>query len=239
MNRRTHLLLAATALAAPALLAGCGDDASAADPPRRSGERPAAEAPAAPGLGTGVLLTDADTVYGDGADWYRTGAGEGDGTTAFHPCAAEALTATGATSVVRGDYELRNSDAGAPDVEGDALIEVVGRYDDEAAATEAWSTVNGWLEECTARSAALTDYRALQTRKVTVPGADAVITDAHLGPVAHDLDPGGDAAYIVETGVLRKGTELVVLTSVVVAQDYDFVGGTPVERMLPRAAARL
>jgi hypothetical protein len=31
----------------------------------------------------------------------------------------------------------------------------------------------------------------------------------------------------------------VVLTSVVVGQDYDFVGGTPVERMLPKAAQAL
>ncbi|AIY16573.1 hypothetical protein GUY44_26060 [Pimelobacter simplex] len=230
-RQNARLLLAVSALAASALLAGCGDDvtpAAAAD-----------DAPAAPALTTEALLTDADTVYSDGADWFRTGAGEGDGQSVLNPCAEQALAGTGATSVVRGDYELRNSEPGAPGVEGDSLVQVVARYDDEAAATQAWSTVNGWLEECAARPAELTDYRALQTRKVAVPGADAVITDSHLGPVAEELDPTGDAAYIMETGVLRKGTELVVLTSVIVGQDYDFVGPTPIEQMLPRAAARL
>jgi hypothetical protein len=43
----------------------------------------------------------------------------------------------------------------------------------------------------------------------------------------------------METGVVRKGDRVVVLTSVVVGQDYDFLDGTPVERMLPKAAARL
>lgn len=233
-RQTTRLLLAASALALPALLAGCGDDPT---PARAT----AADTPKAPaGLTTAVLLTDADTIYSDGADWFRTGAGEGDGQSVFHPCAAQALAGTGATSVVRGDYELRNSEAGAPEVSGDSLTQVVARYDDEAAATQAWSTVNGWLEECAARPAELRDYRALQTRKVAVPDSDdAVITDAHLGPVAKEIDPSGDAAYIVETGVLRKGTELVVLTSVIVGQDYNFVGPTPVEQMLPKAAGRL
>lgn len=230
-RQNARLLLAVSALTASALLDGCGDDATPA--------AAADDAPGATALTTEALLTDADTVYSDGADWFRTGAGEGDGQSAFNPCAAQALAGTGATSVVRGDYELRNSEPGAPEVGGDSLVQVVARYDDAAAATAAWSTVTGWLEECATRPAELTSYRALQTRAVAVPGSDAVIADAHLGPVAKELDPAGDAAYIMETGVLRKGTTLVVLTSVVVGQDYDFAGATPVEQMLPRAAARL
>ncbi|XBB67725.1 hypothetical protein ABFU82_27070 [Nocardioides sp. WV_118_6] len=229
-RRTTHLLLAATLVATPALLTGCGAD----------DKTPAAtDTTGADALTTAVLLTDDDTVYSDGADWFRTGTGEGDGQSVFNPCAEQSLAGTGATSVVRADYELRNSEAGAPEVGGDSLIQVVARYDDEAAATRAWSRVNGWLEECASRPAELRDYRALQTRKVAVAGTDAVITDAHLGPVAEEVDPSGDAAYIMETGVLRKGTELVVLTSVIVGQDYDFVGATPVEQMLPKAADRL
>ena len=111
-----------------------------------------------------------------------------------------------------------------------------------SASTKAWSTVNGWLEECSALPEDLPDYRLLQTRKVAVEGADAVITDAHFGPVPQEADPTGEAAYIMETGVLRQGNRLVVLTSVIVGQDYNFLeedGGTPVNRMLPKAAALL
>ncbi|GAA3667744.1 hypothetical protein GCM10022237_29520 [Nocardioides ginsengisoli] len=228
------LLLAAALLATPALvLSGCSGDAAA-----RDGGAPAAGAPR-PALSTETLLTDSETEYDSGADWFRTGSGEGDGQDAFNPCAAQSLTGTGATTVVRADYELRNSGAGAPEVTGDYLVEVVGQYDDEAAATRAWTTINGWLEECAARPADLTSYRTLQTRKVAIPETDAVITEAHVGPVPKEVDPNGDAAYLVETGVVRKGDRVVVLTSVVVGQDYDFLGGTPVERMLPKAAARL
>lgn len=235
----------AAAVAAATLLGACGTDpstdASAAD---GAGTTPAGTSSSSPaaGLTTDHLLTDADTVYSDGADWFRTGAHEGDGQDAFNPCAQESLQGTGATSVVRADFELRNSAADAPDTAGDHLVQVVGEYDDEAAATKAWSTVNGWLEECSTLPDDLPDYRALQTRKVAVEGADAVITDSHFGPVPEEADPTGDAAYIMETGVLRQGNRVVVLTSVIIGQDYNFLdedGGTPVNRMLPRAAARL
>lgn len=244
MHRLT--LAAAAVAAATTLLAGCGSDttadAAAADrAPGAAGGAPSTPA-ATGGLTTDRLLTDDDTVYNDGADWFRTAAHQGDGQDAFNPCATQGLAETGATSVVRADFELRNAAAGAPDTSGDHLVQVVGLYDDEAAATRAWSTVNGWLEECATLPDELSEYRALQTRKVGVDGADAVITDSHFGPVPAEVDPTGGAAYIMETGVLRQGNRLIVLTSVVIGQDYNFLeeeGGTPVERMLPRAAARL
>ncbi len=240
-----RLTLAVAAAAAATLLGACGtdpstdssaDDGAGATPTGTSSSTPAA------GLTVANLLTDDDTVYSDGADWFRTNAAEGDGQSAFNPCAQESLQGTGATSVVRADFELRNSAAGAPDTAGDHLVQVVGEYDDEAAATKAWSTVNGWLEECSTLPDDLPDYRLLQTRKVAVEGTDAVITDSHFGPVPEEADPTGDAAYIMETGVLRQGNRLVVLTSVIVGQDYNFLdedGGTPVNRMLPKAAGRL
>ncbi|NHA01670.1 hypothetical protein G5V59_23280 [Nocardioides sp. W3-2-3] len=46
----------------------------------------------------------------------------------------------------------------------------------------------------------------------------------------------------METGLVRVGNRLAVLTSVIVGQDYNFLdedGGTPVNRMLPKAAARM
>lgn len=243
-----RLTLAVAAAAAATLLGACGTDASSdrsADD--GAGTSPAGTTSATPstpatGLTTDHLLTDDDTVYSDGADWYRTSAFEGDGQDAFNPCAQQGLQDTGATRVVRADFELRNSAGDAPDTAGDHLVQVVGEYDDEAAATKAWTSVNGWLEECSTLPEDLTEYRLLQTRKVAVDGADAVITDSHFGPVPKEADPTGDAAYIMETGVLRQGNRLVVLTSVIVGQDYNFLdedGGTPVNRMLPEAAGRL
>jgi hypothetical protein len=227
--------IALLAVAALTTLTGCRDDIPvAADP------APTAAAPAA--LTDAALLIDDDTVYSDGADWFRTATGEedldGNGDLA-HPCVPDGLTGTGATSVVRADFELRNIDDPSVEVTSDLMVELVGEYADDAAAEAAWSSVNALLEECRDRPAAITDYRALQTRTIDVPGADAVITDSHFGPVPPEVDPSGDTAYIMETGVLRRGNRLVVLTSVVVGQDYDFVDGTPVERMLPSAARRL
>lgn len=238
MNRRTtQLLLAATALTASSLLAACGEDTTTA----------AAAAADNPATGRTVsvddLLTDDDTVHSDGADWFTTSTTEGDGEAVFNTCAESGLVDTGALAVQTREFELRNTIDTDVEVSGDRLTQVVAQYDDEAAATKAWSTVNGWLEECAARPDALTDYRALQTRKVDVgvDGADAVITDSHYGPLPADL-ADGEAAYIMETGVVRVGDRLTVITSVIVGQDYNFLeedGGTPVNQMLPRAAALL
>lgn len=240
-----RLTLAVAAAAAATLLGACGADPSTDSSADNGADTTPTGSPSstpATGLTTDALLTDDDTVYSDGADWFRTSAAEGDGQSVFNPCAQESLQGTGAASVVRADFELRNSATDAPDTAGDHLVQVVGEYDDEAAATKAWSTVNGWLEECSTLPDDLPDYRALQTRKVDVDGADAVITDSHFGPVPKEADPTGDAAYIMETGVLRKGNRVVVLTSVIIGQDYNFLeeeGGTPVNRMLPKAADRL
>lgn len=242
-----RLTLAVAAAAVATLLGACGTDpstdGSAGDGAGTSPTGTASATSGTPaGLSTDDLLTDGDTVYSDGADWFRTSAFEGEGQDVFNPCARESLQGTGATSVVRADFELRNSAGDAPDTAGDHLVQVIGQYDDEAAATKAWTTVNGWLEECSTLPEDLPDYRALQTRKVAIEGADAVITDSHFGPVPKEADPSGEAAYIMETGVLRQGDRLVVLTSVIIGQDYNFLdedGGTPVNRMLPRAADRL
>lgn len=236
-HRRTRILLGLAALAAPALLTACGAEKST-DPDAAAGD-PTSTGTTTAGLTTDHLLTDAETVYSDGADWFRTSAFEGDGQDVFNPCAAQSLEGTGATSVVRADFELRNSDDPSAAITGDFFVQVVGEYDDEAAAEQAWSTINGWLEECRPRPAGVSEYRALQTRKVAVPDGDAVITDSHYGPVPKEVDEYGDAAYIMETGVLRKGNRVTVLTSVIIGQDYNFVDGTPVEQMLRPAGERL
>jgi hypothetical protein len=253
VNRRsTQLILAATAFAAPALLAACGTESADAGSVTPSSTAPVSASvstpatPAAGGLTVANLLTDDDTVYSPGAaDWFRLGTGrealDGQGDLA-HPCLAEGLTGLGATEVVRADFELRNLEAGAPEVTGDHLTQLVAEFGSEAKAIEAWSIVNRMVQECEERPDAITDYRSLQTRKVAVPGADAVISDSHYGPVPKELDPQGEAAYIMETGALQSGSRLTVITSVIVGQDYNFLeeeGGTPVQQMLAPAAKRL
>ncbi len=112
MNRRpAPLLLAAGALAATFLLTACGDDAGdAVQDPTSAAPTATPDTTPAP-LGTGVLLTDDDTVYSDGADWFRVGTGDEDldvnGDLA-HPCLPDGLSGTGATRVVRADIELRS-----------------------------------------------------------------------------------------------------------------------------------
>lgn len=248
-----RLGLAAVAVAAATLLAACGEDPTDGD---RTGSSPTSDAPTSPGspdgtatsappqqpLTTAALLTDADTVYSDGADWFRTSAAEGDGQDVFNPCTQKSLEGTGATGVVRGDYELRASAAEAPEVEGDFFVQVVGQYADEEAATTAYDQITDWLGDCSSRPEEFTEYKSQEPRRVQVDGATAQIVDATYGPVPKELDPTGDMAYIMETGLLRQGDRITVLTSVIVGQDYNFLdedGGTPVTRMLPKAAARL
>lgn len=238
---RYRIALAVAALAASGLLAGCGED-TAADAGDNPTETPTSTPADAPELTTAAVLTDDDTVYSDGADWFRTGAADGDGQDVFNPCARESLKGTGATRVARGDFELRSSAAQAPEVDGDFMVEVVGEYPDEAAATAAYDDVTGWLAHCSPRPQGMAEYRAQKPRPVTVEGATAQIVDATYGPVPKELDPTGDMAYIMETGLVRVGNRLAVLTSVIVGQDYNFLdedGGTPVNRMLPKAAARM
>lgn len=236
-RRRTALVAGASALAVAAvavpIFAVVGGN------PNAEGPGPAKDPNKVQQLSTGVLLTDEDTVYSDGTDWFRTNAAEGDGQDVFNPCAQQSLTGTGATSVVRADFELRNTDDPEVEVTGDFFTQVVGDYDDEAAATAAYDRISDWVENCEQRPADITEYRFLASRDVPVDGATAEILDSHYGPVPKEIDEFGDAAYIMETGLLRQGDKLVVLTSVIIGQDYNFLDGTPVERMLPAAAERL
>ncbi|MEV4999465.1 hypothetical protein [Nocardioides sp. LML1-1-1.1] len=235
-----RLALAVAALATTGLLAGCGDDSTGADPSPTGTPTSTPTSPAS--LGKDVLLTDDDTVYSDGADWFRTEAFEGDGQDVFNPCTRESLEGTGATSVFRANFELRNSAAKAPEVNGDFLTQVVGEYADEAAATAAYDEITGWLAHCSPRPEGMEEYRSQPPREVKVDGATAQIVDSTYGPAPKEIDPTGDAAYIMETGLVRQGARLSVLTSVIVGQDYNFTeedGGTPVNRMLPKVAARM
>lgn len=250
-RRRRALVAGGSALAVAAVavpvfaLAGGGPRAdddrglTAVDPaPSVSASVPAAA------LTTAALLTDADTVFNQGSDWVRTGAYEGDGQEPFHPCARATLASLGAASVVVGDYELRSPGQAQP-ARGALLQEAVARFDSADAARAARATVIGWIRDCgdAVRSFGATEYRVVQTRLLdSSAGPDAQILEAQYGPVDTSIDPSGDSAYIAETGVAVQGSDLVVLGSQIVGQDYNFLpeeGGTPVNRMLPVALERV
>ncbi|HWI42918.1 MAG TPA: hypothetical protein VNS81_04825 [Nocardioides sp.] len=225
--------LAVAAVAVPALALFGGQPKSDSD---RVAPKPEPKA-----VSAANLITDDDTVYVPGAaDWFTTDTSPGDGQSVFHPCAREALAGLGATSVFRRDFELRNLEAGAPDVKGDYLGEAVAQFRSEEDARAAYDTVARWVLDCDGHIPEATTYTVVpKAHSVDVPDGDAVIYDAHWGPVPKEIDPYGDSAYIGETGIALVGDRISVLTSVVVGQDYDFVGKTPVEQMLPKAAARL
>ncbi|HWJ08956.1 MAG TPA: hypothetical protein VNS46_06235 [Nocardioides sp.] len=193
------------------------------------------------------LLTDDDTEYTPGAaDWFTTATYEGDGQSAFHPCAREGLTGLGAQAVWQRDFEMRNllPDAPVEVVGGASFNEATAEFATEADARAAYDTVADWVVDCEGRIAGTDSYRVPQDpRPVDLQTAgEAVLIDAQWGPAPEEIDPFGDAAFINETGLVLIGKRLAVLTHTTVGQDYNFTdeeGGTPLERMIPRAAARL
>lgn len=235
-RRRTALVaggaaLAVAAVAAPVLLF-TGDNGPHPDlvtkDPARSGP-----------LSQHDLLTDDDTVYSDGADWFATGTVDGDGQAGFHLCARESLTGLGATAVLQRDFELRNTQEPSVEVTGDHFGEAVAQFPDAASAAAAYDTIADWVQDCSEPAAGndTPEYEAFEPRPVVtgLDDSEAQLIGAHYGPVPED----SDAAYIAETGLVRVGARIAVLSSVVVGQDYTFLDGTPVERMIPVAADRL
>lgn len=241
---RTTRSSALAALAVPALLlSACGEASEDTAAPALT----AAQTSTQP-LDADVLLTNADTVYSDGADWFRLGTGDedldGHGDLA-HPCLGGpggGLAGTGATDVIRADFELRNTAAPKADIAGDQLTQLVGQYDDAADAAAAYARVVDLVTACVERPDAISDFRTIGERPLGVPGAEALILDAHFGPLPAGFGDTRDAAYIMETGIGLQDDTVTVLTSIIVGQDYNFLpedGGTPVEQMLPVALERL
>ncbi|GAA1539296.1 hypothetical protein GCM10009788_47520 [Nocardioides humi] len=237
-RRRTALVAGGAALAVAAvttpILALAGHDSSDRDLVTKD---PAAA------LGEHDLLTDDDTVYSEGSDWFAIDTVEGDGQAAFHPCARSSLTGLGATGVFQRRFEMRNTEDPSVEVTGDHFAEAIAQFPDAATAAAAYDTIAQWVRDCTEQLAATDtpDYRAYEPRPVDaeVRDSQALVIDATYGPVPKSIDPSGEGAYIAETGLVRVGDRIAVLASTVVGQDYDFTDGTPVERMIPVAADRL
>ncbi|TWH04879.1 hypothetical protein L615_000100000340 [Nocardioides sp. J9] len=246
-RRRTALVAGGAALAAAAVsvpvFAVIGGDAD------RNGDHVAGD----PDGGSSViseanLLSDAETVYNDGADWFATDTFVGDGDDPFQMCARESLTDLGATAVVQRDFELRNAQLEEgetpPEVTGDRFREAIAQFPDVATASAAYDTIAEWIRDCTeaATAAGTPEYRYNQAYDAdTGLGGDseAVILDSQYGPVP---DAELDEAYLAETGLVRVGDRIAVLDSRIVGQDYNFLpeeGGTPVNQMIPPAASLL
>lgn len=233
-RRRTALVVGGAALAVAAVavpvfaIVGNGD-------PRGDQDR----FTDSPVLATGDLLRDADTQYEPGrlGAFRTTDTSEGDGQAVSFRCQREKLGALGAeTSFTRTyDYVPDPSAGDVPesDLTTDDLVETVAQFPTAEAARAAYETLTAWTAACEIPGAdrVTVDEPA---RSVDVPGAEAVVYDARWTP-----SPDPTAGYLGELGLLLQDDRIAVLQSVVVGQDSTFVGSTPVERMLPTAAARL
>ena len=199
------------------------------------------------------LLSDAETVYSDGADWFATRTFSGDGQAAFHPCTRTSFEGLGATSVQQRYFELlptnlRPGDTYDGPTGADELSQAVARFDSPREAQAAYDAYTEWVQDCTflveqyGDDASQAGYRTFEPVEVDQPiGGEATILQANYGngELPEELDPYGDMAYITETGLAVSGTRLTVARIQIAGQDYNFLpedGGTPMQQMLPVAA---
>ena len=238
IRRRTHVLvaggsaLAVAAVAVPVFaLAGGGGKAETVDPADRTT------------LSAADLMTDAETEYTapdepDGADWHATDTLEDDEITRFSPCVEAPLSSLGASAVLQRAFGMRGPDGrAAPD---NWMTETIAEFDDEAAAREAYDAVAHQVVGCQGIYPGEETF-SLSGPTTVDPGVDGeaeVYLTMHR-PVPEEVEPSGEFGYFMETGLVVTGDRLSVITSVVVGMDYNFMDGTPVERMIPAAAELL
>ncbi|WP_207006591.1 hypothetical protein [Nocardioides aromaticivorans] len=244
-RRRTALVAGGAALAVAAVavpvfaVIGNGD-------PRGDKQNIAVENPP---LSRANLLRDADTEYDrEGYSLFTTTETfEGDGQAVYLPCQREAISALGASDSLTRVFNL------APDPEkmspgdtfddqtDDDMVELVAQFDSPDAARTAYDRFAEWIVDCEIPGADTVRVGA-QGRSVDVADGDAVVYDINWGPVPQDLDPTGDFAYIGEIGLVVQDDRIAVLKVTAIGQDYNWLpedGGSPLERMLPKAAQRL
>lgn len=240
IRRRRNALVAGGAALAVAAVAvpvfAIGGSPQADDRDRIAGDP--SETPAqVQALSEDDLITDDDTEHTDVTDWFTVDTFEGDGQAAFHPCAQQGLSGLGARAVQQRTFEMRNQMPDAPEITGDLLIETIAQFDSDEAARQAYDDVSTWVLRC--EESTVEGYRVLGSpRTAEVPVGDATIVDAHWDYPEAEYEE----AYISETGIVVVGDRIAVLTLHIVGQDYNFLpedGGTPMERMLPKAAERL
>lgn len=244
-RRRTALVAGGAALAVAAVavpvFAVIGNDSPRSDRDNL--------APDAPPLTRTNLLRDADTEYDrEGYSLFSTTetfAGDGQGVDL--PCQREATSALGASDSLTRVFNLAPDPAKmAPgdtfdDQTDDDMVELVAQFDSPDAARTAYDRFAEWIVECEIPGA--DEVRTgTQGRSVDVADGDAVLYDIQWGPVPKELDPTGDFAYIGEIGLVVQNDRIAVLKVTGIGQDYNWLpesGGSPLERMLPKAAERL
>jgi hypothetical protein len=189
-------------------------------------------------LGEQNLLTSKDAIYPNGgADWREAETFEGDGQGAASPCQQSSYAALGADSVFQRQFDFISTDTG--DVEPSLNFnEVVAEFSSGADARSAYDEVRTWLRDCLPSPAEF--YNAGRFSPVTI-GVDGSAERqlSTFGPVDEELDPFGDEAWYLETGLVLSGDRIAVLSQLTHTQDYNWLDGTPVEQMLPTAAERL
>lgn len=239
------------AVAPVLLLAACGASAEGSDGAGRaaaaSSSQPPLSAAASPGAGaltTAMLLTNADTSYGAGRQWYRTIAERASTDGTVHLCEDDDLSVLGATEALSARFQLRTSPQGA-DLLGPDLHEFVIRFADAAAASAARERITAAVGSCSAaaeKNAGVANTRIRVDGTEQVPGGAGEVVATTRRPVDVDIDPSGTKSFLGETGLSVVGDTLVLIVSEVVGTDADYpptTGPTPVERMLPRAVARV
>ncbi len=247
-RRRTALVAGGAALAVAAVtvpvFAVIGNDNPRSDKDNIADDKTHAA------LAESDLLRDADTEYDrEGYTLFRTSETfEGDGQAVYLPCQREQTSALGATSSFTRVFDaFANPDRLSPgdtppgNATTDDLVETIAQFDSPDAARTAYDQFTEWVVDCEIPGADEVRTGA-QGRSVDVVDGDAVLYDIQWGPVPEELDPTGDFAYLGEIGLVLQDDRIAVLKHTVIGQDYDSLpeeGGSPLERMLPKAAERL
>lgn len=184
------------------------------------------------------LLTDGQAIYPNGgSDWRVRDTYPGDGQSAFSPCAQQSMAGLGAEQVFKRDFDfvVLPSEEIEPTLH---LNEIIAEFPTAADAEAAAGSIRGWLRDCLPPGAE--EYGAGPFTTVPLPvDGTAEVQLSTYGPVDESIDPFGDFAYFLETGVVVSGDRVAVLTQIVPGQDYNWPEGTPVEQMIPDAAQQL
>ncbi|HVK29594.1 MAG TPA: hypothetical protein VM575_14725 [Nocardioides sp.] len=244
-RRRTALVAGGAALAVAAVavpvfaVIGNGD-------PRSDKDDAAVEVP--PVTATN-LLRDADTEYDtEGYSVFTTtDTFAGDGQAVSLPCQRAGTSSLGATHSLTRVFNLAPDPAKMSpgdtfdDQTDDDLVEMVAQFDTPDAARAAYDQFAEWIVDCKIPGANTVKV-GTQGRSVDVAEGDAVLYGIQWGPAPQELDPTGDFAYIGEIGLVVQDDRIAVVSVQIVGMDYNWMpedGGSPLERMLPKAAARL
>lgn len=246
LRRRHHALSAVAGVAAVAAVAvpvavvagGTGGERSNG-PDVVAPSETALPSPSLPGaLSAQDLLTDRDTVFHEGADWYTVATHAGDGQDSFHPCARESLRGLGAEASFQRDFELRAIEGQSPSANGDWMRQQVAEFPDAAGARGAYDAMTSWVARCEGQIPGAARYRTDGPTPLDTGTGEATYFTGSHGQVEGDglAEPG----HFMDTGLVLLDDRISVVTTVVVGQDHDFTPDElPVVRMLPRAAQLL